>query len=103
MSFAGTSSWDIVRHGVPQGSILGALIFLFYVNDLPKIFNNSVKSVLFADDTSLVINSYNNIQYRNDVDISFAYLNDWFNSNLLTLNFNKTKHVQFMTNQVLIV
>jgi hypothetical protein len=56
-----------------------------------------VKSVLFADDTSLVISSDNNIQYRNGVDISFACLNDWFNSNLLTLNFNKSKLVQFTT------
>lgn len=95
LSHIGCSNWDIVRHGVPQGSILGPLLFLFYINDLPTIFNNSVKSVLFADDTSLVISSYNNIQYKNDVNIAFACLNDWFNSNLLTLNYNKTKHVQF--------
>jgi hypothetical protein len=50
-----------------------------------------------VDDTSLVISSYNNIQYRSDVDDSFVHLNDWFNSNLLTLNFSKTKYVQFVT------
>jgi hypothetical protein len=96
-SYVARSSWDIVRHGVPQGSILGPLLVLFYINDLPTIFNNLVKSVLFADDTSLVISSYNNTQYRNDVKISFPGLNDWFSSNLLTLNFNKTNHVQFVT------
>jgi hypothetical protein len=86
-----------VRHGVPQGSILDPLTFLFYINDLPTIFSNSVKSVLFADDTSLVISSDNSIQYINEVNSSFAHLNAWFNSKLLTLNFNRTKHVPFVT------
>jgi hypothetical protein len=47
------------------------------------------------NDISLVISSCNKKQYENDVNGYFAYLNDWFNSNLLTLNINKTKHVQF--------
>jgi hypothetical protein len=49
------SRWDIIKHGVPQGSILGPLLFLCYKNDLPGIFNNGVKSVLFADGTSLSV------------------------------------------------
>jgi hypothetical protein len=83
-----------VRHGVPQGSILGSLLFLFYINDLPPNLDNSLKPVLFADDISLVISSCNKKQYKNDVNGPFAYLNDWFNSNVLTLNFDKTKLVQ---------
>jgi hypothetical protein len=55
---------------------------------------------LFADDTSLVISSDNNMQYRNEVSTSFARLNDWLNSILLTLNFNKTKLVQFMAKPI---
>jgi len=54
------SKWDKIDIDVPQGSILGALFFLIYINDLPSVIpytvtNKNSSIVLFADDTSVII------------------------------------------------
>jgi hypothetical protein len=47
------NNWNIhTRWGIPQGSILGLLMFILYINDLPNIMSSKLKLVLFADDTS---------------------------------------------------
>jgi len=48
------SNWELVKHGVPQGSILGPLFFLLYVIDLPTVTAGSAKLVLYDDDTSFI-------------------------------------------------
>jgi hypothetical protein len=44
------SEWGEIRHGVPQGSILGPLLFLRYINDLLNIVNDNIEVVLYVDD-----------------------------------------------------
>jgi hypothetical protein len=50
----GISDWQKVKQGVPQGSILGPLFFLLYINDLPYLINKISKPILYADDTSIL-------------------------------------------------
>jgi hypothetical protein len=52
------SKLEIIKCGVPQGSVLGPLFFLLYIKDLPKIINKNNNMVLFADDTQHHSNSH---------------------------------------------
>ena len=82
----GVSDWIKVTSGVPQGSILGPLLFLIFVNDLPNIASSTAK--LFADDTKL----YRQIKNIRDCDILQDDLNEfsaW--SKIWLINFNALK------------
>ena len=53
------SAWKKITDGVRQSSVLGPLLFLIYVNDLPKTINDKNILILFADDTSIIVKSPN--------------------------------------------
>jgi len=69
------SKWAKIRRGVPQGSILGPLFFLLYVNDLSKIINKTSTPIIFADDTSILFAISNLIDLNKDIHIVFRTLN----------------------------
>ena len=83
------SNMAAVEFGVPQGSNLGPLLFLIYVNDLPRCLNNG-HATLFADDTT-VYNTANNIgEIQNKTNEDLKNLVEWCRANKLTLNTSKT-------------
>jgi len=91
------STWQEIAHGVPQGSILGPLLFLIYINDLPKTVNNLATPILFADDTTILITSPNQSDCELKVNTTLKLINDWLNTNFLFINFEKTHFMQFTT------
>ena len=80
----------IVNHGVPQGTVLGPLVFLLYVNDFSSIINTTEKIIQFADDTSIVscgVESSSHEKVREFLQKTEKYVE----MNKLTLNTNKTE------------
>ena len=75
--------------GVPQGSVLGPLLFIIYANDLPNSMKHS-KCILFADDTTVYHSSPNLRELIGLIEEDLVTLSDWFCANKLSLNANKT-------------
>ena len=79
-----------VNIGVPQGSVLGPLLFLIYVNDIVNC-SEILKFSLFADDTVVSYSHRNVNTLIFTLNNELQMLNEWFKCNKLFLNFTKTK------------
>ena len=86
------SSRADVKAGVPQGSILGPLLFLIYINNLPNGLNSNAK--FFADDTSLFSVVHNITDSANLLNSDLSKIDEWALQGKMSFNPNPTKQAQ---------
>ena len=85
-------------YGVPQGSVLGPLLFLLYINDIQES-SDKLRVYLFADDTNILFADKNLKSLELSVNLELNKVYDWLTANKLTLNIKKSNFVIFCTAQ----
>ena len=96
--YATNSQCKAVKYGVPQGSILGPLLFLIYIKD---IVNSSkvLHQIIFADDTNLIISEKCIHKLQDLLNKELSNVDTWFKVNKLSLNISKTNYMIFCSNK----
>ena len=89
-----SSDMRLITCGVPQGSVLGPVSFLLYINDICNV-SNLLKFVLFADDANIFCSSTSLHDLRDTINRELGKLFVWFSVNRLSLNLGKTDYMLF--------
>lgn len=87
------SSFKGIRLGVPQGSVLGPVLFLLYINDLDRLPSDGAGFTVYADDVSVIVSDRGDVQH--DCDVVLAGLERFFAERGLHFNADKTKYMTF--------
>lgn len=86
-----------IKNGVPQGSVLGPILFLLYINDITRITKHHC--ILYADDISIIVTSDKNTttikEHEQDINNTINLVIKWLHSNNLIINLDKSKYIQF--------
>ena len=92
-----TSTEGKSTSGVPQGSILGPLLFICYTNDFPEHLSNLSKVLSYADDTELLITASSKKELKEKIEAAIEQAQNWFKKNSMKLNSDKTEILVFNT------
>ena len=93
------SSFRNITHGVPQGSILGPLLFILNVNDFSRS-SDLLFSILFADETSVFIEGHSYAEVIEILNSELLKVSDWLMANKLTINLEKSHYMIFHRSRV---
>ena len=97
------SDWVVINHGVPQGTVLGPLIFILYVNDFSEAVSTNCDVLQFADDTAILCHAKNEVNLQLIAEDTLNKTDQYMKQNRLTLNEKKTELMVFRNEKLPII